>query len=170
MRKSIRYSCEGCSRKHGEARKLCTRCRYIVQRFKVEPKDIWNLYKLQGGTCAICHGVNESGRHLGIDHDHTTKKVRGLLCTKCNIGLGHLATSAVLQEAINYLEHPPGTDNVRPRELEYRAIKVEMPMVERFLVDPSYLTLRAKARALAMEANLSVDAALSRLRRLKSSK
>jgi DNA-directed RNA polymerase subunit RPC12/RpoP len=49
------------------------------------------LKPLQSGVCAICHGVNPSGRRLAIDHDHDTKRVRALLCGHCNHRiLGHL--------------------------------------------------------------------------------
>ncbi len=35
--------------------------------------------------CVIC---GESGP-LVVDHDHKTNKIRGMLCTSCNLGLGH---------------------------------------------------------------------------------
>lgn len=41
---------------------------------------------------------------LFVDHCHTTNKVRGLLCTNCNLMLGHAHDEIVkLQKAINYL-------------------------------------------------------------------
>jgi hypothetical protein len=49
------------------------------------------MLAMQNGVCAICHGVNPSGRRLAIDHDHDTKRVRALLCGHCNHRiLGHL--------------------------------------------------------------------------------
>jgi len=50
-------------------------------------------YELQSGVCAICRKPEVSKRlgtvkNLSIDHDHSTGKVRGLLCTGCNRGLG----------------------------------------------------------------------------------
>lgn len=63
-------------------------------------KSLWQLYRLtwadytrllaqQGGGCAICKAPPspaDRGR-LHIDHDHKTKRVRGLLCFACNRSL-----------------------------------------------------------------------------------
>lgn len=45
------------------------------------------LLSQQGGRCAICKHP-PSGRTLSVDHDHSTGKVRGLLCNQCNSALG----------------------------------------------------------------------------------
>lgn len=46
------------------------------------------ILEAQGGVCAICGGVNPSGRKLSVDHDHETLDVRGLLCVGCNTSMG----------------------------------------------------------------------------------
>jgi hypothetical protein len=62
-------------------------------------------YLKQKGVCAICSGVEASGRELAADHCHTTGVFRGLLCMKCNRGIGYLDDDAVLVEkALNYLK------------------------------------------------------------------
>lgn len=68
--------------------------------------DIYNeMVVSQGGGCAICRGHNKSGKALAVDHNHTTGKVRGLLCSNCNIGIGNLRDSATLcRLAAEYLE------------------------------------------------------------------
>jgi hypothetical protein len=60
-----------------------------------------DLYILQGGHCALCP------RHLvlHVDHSHKTGAVRGLLCNKCNRGLGMLNDDiTILTAAIEYLK------------------------------------------------------------------
>lgn len=50
--------------------------------------------KEQDGKCAICHkppfGGRTNSKSLGIDHDHVTGRVRGLLCARCNWLVGNV--------------------------------------------------------------------------------
>lgn len=63
--------------------------------------EIYEQMKLQqNGLCKICNRNKE----LVVDHCHKTGKVRGLLCGKCNKGLGHFFDNKnYLKQAINYL-------------------------------------------------------------------
>ena len=71
--------------------------------FTVEEYNI--LLNKQGGKCAICSAVsNNDGTKLCVDHCHTTGKIRGLLCHKCNTSLGKFNDDInLLEQAINYL-------------------------------------------------------------------
>ena len=74
--------------------------------------DYEALSKAQGGRCAICgrketikNYLNGNSRRLAIDHDHKTDKIRGLLCGKCNRGLGLFRDNIdFLQKAVRYLK------------------------------------------------------------------
>jgi len=60
------------------------------------------MYEAQEGKCLIC---GEHKDKLMVDHDHKTNKVRGLLCTHCNTGIGFLKDNVNnLKKAIDYLE------------------------------------------------------------------
>ena len=59
----------------------------------------------QDGVCAICLKPCQTGQRLSVDHDHVTGAVRGLLCRRCNSGLGHFQDSLdLLKKALMYLE------------------------------------------------------------------
>ena len=68
------------------------------------------MFKEQNGVCAIC-GKEETRKtakgavcKLMVDHNHLTEKVRGLLCHKCNVGLGLMMDNIDnLKQAITYL-------------------------------------------------------------------
>ena len=62
------------------------------------------MIQAQGSVCAICRKACATRQRLSVDHDHQTGIVRGLLCRKCNLGIGHLGDDpAILQRAIDYL-------------------------------------------------------------------
>ena len=60
--------------------------------------------KLQNGLCAIC-GTDKPGlSDWCCDHCHTENKARGLLCVRCNAGLGYFCDNTdYLNSAITYL-------------------------------------------------------------------
>jgi len=61
-----------------------------------------NMVLSQNNLCAICN--KPSNKTLHIDHDHVTGRVRGLLCSNCNLGIGLLEEDlVVLNRAIEYL-------------------------------------------------------------------
>ena len=64
------------------------------------------LLAAQGGRCAIC-GTDTPGtiqRFFALDHDHVTGAIRGLLCYRCNIGIGNLGDDPDrLEAAARYL-------------------------------------------------------------------
>ncbi len=75
----------------------------------------------QNNVCAICRQpetMTLRGRlkRLAVDHCHTTDRVRGLLCHKCNLAVGQMDDSAVrLRAAAAYLENTWTTLTTRTR-------------------------------------------------------
>lgn len=65
------------------------------------------MVNAQNGNCAICgRNKSEFKTSLHVDHDHKTGKIRGLLCSNCNSGIGNLRDDvSLLKKAINYLEN-----------------------------------------------------------------
>lgn len=86
---------------------------WIIKRhFKMSEKEHAKIVADQNGVCAICqqpelHVIKRTGKlkELSLDHCHTTGQARGLLCAKCNIGIGALRDDPVLLlRAIEYLK------------------------------------------------------------------
>lgn len=71
----------------------CLRDGWYKRTYGITLEQYNELLTKQSGVCAIC-GNKETAlkkgkiKSLGVDHDHTTGKVRGLLCDACNRGLG----------------------------------------------------------------------------------
>lgn len=79
---------------------------YTAKQHGMGAEDLAALYDSENHSCAIC-GISEVdyGKYLAIDHCHTSGKVRGLLCTGCNTGLGNFKDNPeFLAKAITYLK------------------------------------------------------------------
>ena len=80
-------------------------------KYKMTQEQFDVLMKKQDNACAICKnpfGSEHTYRAIdtpNVDHDHITNKTRGLLCERCNIGLGGFRdTPEFLEAAIKYLQ------------------------------------------------------------------
>jgi SLT domain-containing protein len=75
------------------------------QRYGLSDEAFKEMLLQQNYSCALCGGVSAAKRSLAVDHDHTSGKVRKLLCALCNLGLGHAKDSPeVIRLAALYLE------------------------------------------------------------------
>ena len=83
-----------------------TRLRY---KYGIEPNDLLRIMVAQGCDCAICRTPDPDHRYgWAVDHDHTTGRVRGVLCQRCNLGIGNFRESVeTLRAAIHYLDGVP---------------------------------------------------------------
>lgn len=69
----------------------------LKRNYGITPVDYFRMLDEQNGGCAICEAKTPSDRHysrrgkaemFGVDHCHSTGRVRGLLCHLCNRALG----------------------------------------------------------------------------------
>jgi len=78
----------------------------LKKNYGISEAEYLNLLRGQNGVCKMCKQNShlKSGR-LAVDHCHKTGKIRGLLCTKCNTGIGMFEDNVeLLKAAIKYLE------------------------------------------------------------------
>lgn len=73
----------------------------ILKRYGLDHTAFESMKLEQKNRCAIC---NKEEVELHIDHCHKTGKIRGLLCQKCNTGIGLLGDDLlILNKAVKYL-------------------------------------------------------------------
>lgn len=98
---------------------------HLMRKFGISNERYIAMLLEQKGVCAICGNPEteideESGRvaELQVDHNHTTKAVRSLLCLGCNTGIGNMKEDVErMKSAIRYLNRWNGIeqpDNVVP--------------------------------------------------------
>lgn len=77
-----------------------------LKRYGLTIEQFDSLKAKQKGKCSICNKVFKTDkRDCHIDHNHFTGEVRGLLCAKCNRGLGMFRDDKeIIKAAIKYLE------------------------------------------------------------------
>jgi hypothetical protein len=77
-----------------------------LRRYGLSGCDFTRLRIEQSDRCAICSGpAAVTGKTPNIDHCHASGKVRGLLCTPCNLSLGYMRDDPdLLRAAALYLE------------------------------------------------------------------
>lgn len=97
-----------------ESKGWCTICatnNRLIKTYGITLEEYNILRQVQNYKCGICKcseedNIRNSGAQtLVIDHDHSTKRIRGLLCHRCNVGLGNFKDSiTTLEFALNYLQ------------------------------------------------------------------
>ena len=89
----------------------CNVCRRVAHRkakYGITDDEYIRMLEAQGGVCAIC-GKPEKKQQWGhaialsVDHNHTTGKVRDLLCHHCNSWIAPLEQAEWLAKAEAYL-------------------------------------------------------------------
>jgi hypothetical protein len=78
----------------------------LKRRYSITVERYQEMLNAQDGLCACCGRPGEGGAlRLLVDHDHDTGEIRGLICRRCNTGIGMLGDDADgVRRALDYLE------------------------------------------------------------------
>jgi hypothetical protein len=90
--------------KKKRAKPIVRRRHHLKKRYGITLDDYDAMFKKQKGLCMLCGKPEKNKRHLHVDHDHVTGKVRGLLCGVCNRALYWLENSEWREKAEQYLK------------------------------------------------------------------
>lgn len=104
--------CTLCNDKHTENGRLWRRKngakildQSLQRQYGITTDEYTRLAKKQNWVCAICGKRERRLSRLVVDHCHSSGKIRGLLCSTCNTGLGYFYDDvALFNKAISYLK------------------------------------------------------------------
>lgn len=93
-------------------RRITVRNNQLRKTYGISFEEYLVLFENQNGCCAICKtslillgDLKTQHKTACVDHNHTTGKVRKLLCHSCNRGLGFFKDNSILLRlAAEYLE------------------------------------------------------------------
>lgn len=74
-----------------------------IRKYGIGHREWISMLTRQNGCCAICQTKLDLGKNTHVDHDHVTKRVRGLLCNPCNTRVGVLDNESFMTPAMMYL-------------------------------------------------------------------
>jgi hypothetical protein len=81
--------------------------KHLRSKYGISIAEYDQMLSNQNGVCAICKEYNvdrATHKRMPVDHCHTTGKVRGILCNRCNLILGKAKDNIeLLTNAIHYL-------------------------------------------------------------------
>ena len=90
--------------KNAEKSRVWRRNRHLKVKFGITEDEFQKILEKQDGICAIC-GREQYGRTLDVDHCHKTGRIRGILCHRCNMGLGYFQDNIeLLEKAKKYIK------------------------------------------------------------------
>lgn len=82
---------------------------YRFKSYGIDKETFDKMFQAQNGKCGICEkdfDLRAKWSSPHIDHNHTTGKVRSLLCQKCNLGIGNFQENPeLLVKAAEYLKY-----------------------------------------------------------------
>ena len=122
----VDYQCKDCAKKaakkyrqsekgkvssrrfrHSERGKISKRqsdIRYKLRRYNITLEEYTRKFNEQNGCCAMCgRSQLEFKNALAVDHDHKTRKNRGLLCVNCNRIVGVFENESAKKLVQEYL-------------------------------------------------------------------
>lgn len=109
------------------------RDQHLRHKYGITYLDLCALFRQQEGRCEICrHKLLRLRRHrytrsyenrwiAHVDHDHKTKRVRGLLCADCNFAVGMLHDSVIgAEQLVRYLRKHTGAKRCEKQSSQKR--------------------------------------------------
>lgn len=107
--KQCYYGIYNKDKKQRQQRTIAVRKNQLKKNFGITTEQWDKIFEKQSGKCPIClnpiykYGNSKGKRAAAVDHDHKTKRVRGLLCYRCNVYKVGMNTKESAKKLVDYL-------------------------------------------------------------------
>lgn len=106
--------------------KVANKIKQFKKLYGISIEKYNETFNAQGGKCAICkRPQSEFKLKLSVDHDHNFNENRGLLCHKCNRGLGLFNDNIELLESAIAYKNKYDTGHLMLRRITERRLKIQ---------------------------------------------
>lgn len=86
-----------------EGMRQARRRHLLKKKYGITLEEYDAMLEAQGGVCALCGSPPPEGKVLAVDHCHNSQRVRGLLCSHCNISLERVEIPGWAEAALKYV-------------------------------------------------------------------
>lgn len=76
-----------------------SRARNLERKYGITHEEWETLFGEQGEVCAICGAEESGGFGWATDHCHSTERLRGILCNRCNLAIGLMGDNPLVMLA-----------------------------------------------------------------------
>lgn len=99
----------GCGLPRDGRFRRCGPCRNSVRRYGLSTAQRQEMLEAQGSKCALCcKPIEFNGRTKSksaiVDHCHRTGRVRGVICTRCNILMAQIDGGVPIDRLLSYIQ------------------------------------------------------------------
>lgn len=90
---------------HTDSGKISSANTKLKRRYGITLEEYEKMLESVGGRCEICGASNsDHGHRLGVDHNHATGEIRGILCKSCNVAISRFKDDAsIMRRASEYI-------------------------------------------------------------------
>jgi len=104
---TVKKLCKHCGEHHDIRGNQCRVCKNGLYRYNMTRLDMIKLHEEQDKKCALCDkDVEMFNGSVGgmVDHNHTTGKVRSILCGECNTFVGSIENHKDIEKVLEYIK------------------------------------------------------------------
>lgn len=116
------------TKKYREQNKSHIKNRHLMYKYNITMNEKLDILYYQNNKCKLCEiqlDIHNNQNFVHLDHDHSTNKIRGILCGNCNASIGFSRENIeYIKNAITYLEKNNKFENIRNEIIKFSTVNI----------------------------------------------